>query len=100
MISRNNLVPGRPRPRSHPQTNLDELRQLVLAAFADCSAAAAERLRDRARSMHSARELWLLRADIYQLVARQHCQFEAARRINALLPAFSGWLPEAALTRV
>jgi hypothetical protein len=41
----------------------------------------------------------LLRGDIYQLVACEHCEAEARRRINELLPALKGRVPAAASAR-
>ena len=45
-------------------------------------------------------DLWLLRSDLYPCVSRTCDQAEAARRINALLDTFSGWLPATQLARV
>jgi hypothetical protein len=59
-----------------------------------------ERLHWRIDAACTAQHLWLLRGEIFQLVSREFCQQEAARRINALLPAFSSRLPERMLTRV
>ena len=89
--------PGDP---TAPDTRLDGIRQLILAALADCGSHAAERTRLQARNMRSGSDLWLLRGEIYQLVACEHCEAEARRRVNALLPAFKGWVPAAALTRL
>jgi hypothetical protein len=79
---------------------LEGIRQEMLAALADCGSGAAERIRLKARSMRSGADLWLLRGEIYQLVACRHCEAEARRRVNSLLPAFKGWVPAAALTRI
>lgn len=93
--------------RRHPieeaaavDARLEGIRQVMLAALADCGSSAAERIRLKARSMRSGADLWLLRGEIYQLVACQHCEAEARRRVNSLLPAFKGWVPAAALTRI
>lgn len=83
-----------------PLLSLDELKPRVVASLADCDSAVAERLRMQIRACHTAGDLWLLRGDIYQVIARRHCEFEAGRRLNELLPAFRGWLPDRALTRL
>ncbi len=83
-----------------PRADLDELRQHVAAVLSDCGGAASERMRWRVRQAAAARDLWQLRCDLFQLVASQHCQAVAARRINALLPRFEGWLPQAMLLPV
>lgn len=79
---------------------LGEVRLLLHDALGQCEGPMCERLHWRIDETHTAPHLWLLREEIFQLVARQFCQEEAVRRINALLPAFSGWLPERTLTRV
>jgi hypothetical protein len=82
------------------RADLDELRQHVALVLADCEGAACERMRWRVRQASAARDLWQMRCDLFQLVASQHCQAMAARRINALLPRFEGWLPQAMLLPV
>jgi hypothetical protein len=85
---------------AQPLLSLDEVKLRVVATLADCDSAIANRLRMQARSCHAAGDLWLLRGDIYQVIARRHCQLEAGRRLNELLPAFRGWLPDQKLTRL
>lgn len=83
-----------------PKQQLESLRFLVQDALHRCEGPMCERMRWRIEEAYTAQQLWLLRGEIFQLVARQFCQDEAVQRINALLPAFSGWLPERMLTRV
>lgn len=73
--------------------------QLELS-FQDVDGAEAERLRYKVRAAREVRELWMLRSDVHQLISRQFSQHEAARRINALLPCFTGWLPSKTLTAI
>jgi hypothetical protein len=80
--------------------DLSDLRQSMLALLADCSGVRCERARVRLQQAGSAQELWLARSEIFQLLASQHCQSQAAARINALLPAFEGWLPPRMLVPV
>ncbi|MBC5764939.1 hypothetical protein [Ramlibacter albus] len=77
-----------------------ELRQLCLGVLHDCSGPATEQLRRRLQCASTPQEIWMARCDMFQLVASQHCQSQAATRINSLLPAFSGWLPERLLAVV
>jgi hypothetical protein len=79
--------------------SVDELRRRSLDALADCTRPQAERIRAQLAKAATPQQLWLTHADIYQAVARQHCEFEAARRISALSAAFAGWLPPGALKR-
>ena len=80
--------------------DLDQLRHQLHDALQQCEGPMCERMRWRIDEAHTAQHLWQLRGEIFQLIARQFYQEEAARRINALLPAFSGWLPAHMLTRV
>lgn len=80
--------------------SLDHLRIGLLAAFEDCSGARGDRLRLKLAAARTARDLWLLRGEVFQVVADHHCQSIARDRINALLPAFEGWLPARLLAPV
>ena len=79
--------------------SVDELRRRSIEALADCTRPQAERIRCQLAMAATPQQLWLIHSDIYQAVARQHCEFEAARRLNALSEAFEGWLPASALVR-
>lgn len=79
---------------------LTEIRQHLRAVLADCTTMEAQRLQFKVQAAMSAHELWMLRSDLYECVARHHSQSEAARRINALLPCFDGWLPSRQLVRI
>jgi hypothetical protein len=79
---------------------LDDVRTAVIATLKDCDGAACERMRWRLQAAQSAQDLWLLRSEIFQMVSAQHCQAEAAARINGLLPAFERYLPARMLTRI
>ena len=80
--------------------HLEALRLQLHEALLRCEGPMCERMHWRIDAACTAQHLWLLRGEIFQLVSRQFCQEEAARRINALLPAFSGRLPERMLARV
>lgn len=80
--------------------HLGEVRLLLHDALRQCEGPMCQRMRWRIDAARTAEDLWLLRGEIFQLVARQFCQEEAVRRVNTLLPAFSGWLPERTLMRV
>ncbi len=60
----------------------------------------AERLRYKINTTITVSELWMVRSNLYQTVAKHHSQSEAALRINALLPSFQGWLPAKQLTPI
>ena len=83
-----------------PIVPLDQVRLQLHGALEGCDGAMTERVRWQIDQAYTAQDLWMLRGDIYQLVSDQFCQAEAVRRINALLPIFSGQLPGRILTRV
>ena len=93
------------RPPESPATprklqSIDELRRQSIEALADCTRPHDERIRSQLAMAATAQQLWQVRSDIYQAVARRHCEAEAVRRVNGLLQAFEGWLPPSALTRL
>jgi len=93
---------ARPEPLSMhpPSAGIEAVRAQVLATLDDCAGPDCQRLRWRLHTAESARDLWLLRGPVFQIVASQHCQSLAAERINALIPAFEQVLPTAMVTRV
>jgi len=88
------------RPAFAIKMPLTEVRQRLRAVLADCTTMDAQRLQFKVQAAMSAQALWMLRSDLYECVARHHSQSEAARRINALLPCFDGWLPSRQLVRI
>lgn len=79
---------------------VETIRQQVLALLDECEGYECERLRWRLHTAECARDLWLLRGALFQLLSSQHCQTHAAERINALVPAFQREMPARAVTRV
>jgi hypothetical protein len=86
-------APGKPMP-------MEEVRQRLMQTLKDCQVTDAQRLGIRVQATRNAKELWMLRSDLYDCIARHHSQTEAARRINGLLSCFEGWLPPGQLTRI
>lgn len=75
-----------------PLTNLETARQALRACVADCEGDAARRLRrhiDGARTHH---DLWMQRAQVYQVVSLQHGQAMAHERIEGVQSLFAGWV--------
>jgi hypothetical protein len=83
-----------------PQECVAQLRRQCLALLEDCQGPSCDRLRLRLQVARNASEVWLARGEIFQLVASQHCQAQAAQRINGLLPLFEGRVPARLLTPV
>jgi hypothetical protein len=95
-----NSLPGESQPAVAAPSSVDELRRRSLDAIADCTRLNDERIRAQVGRAVNAQQLWQLRSDLYQAIARKHCEAEAARRLNELLPAFEGWLPPGALRKL
>ncbi|MCW5651517.1 MAG: hypothetical protein KIS62_17360 [Ramlibacter sp.] len=79
---------------------LPEVRERLQQTLRDCASPDARRLHYRLQAAGSVKEFWMMRSDLYECIARDHSQAEAARRINALLPCFDGWLPSRLLVRI
>ena len=77
-------------PAAARRLPLEQIRQRLYSALSDC--------KDNVAA--SPPELWLLRCDMHQCIARVHDQAEATRRINALLDAFEGWVPAGQLAEI
>lgn len=90
------------RKRSAPNTiaspnDLRLARSAMLRSVHDCSCMATQRLHRRIRLAGNHRELWALRADAYNVIARGHCQSIAAERIHDMAHLFHGWVDRAEL---
>lgn len=68
---------------------LPAARQDFLAALDGMAGSGAQDLRLRAEHAHSLRELWHLRAELYNLIARQRSQAEAERRLAVVNQHFT-----------
>ena len=75
------------------------LRHLLLGVLDDCEGFEVDRLRWRLHMAERAQELWLLRDAIFQVVSAEHCQEQAAARLQGLMPAFCQVLPEGLIAR-
>ena len=73
-------------------TNLKTARQAMHACLADCDGEAADRLRRHIDAARTHRDLWMQRAQAYQVVSLQYGQLQAHARIEALQPVFTGWV--------
>ena len=79
---------------------IEQIRHQLHQTLHDCKSIDAQRIIFRINTADTPADLWLLRSDLYQCISRARDQAEAARRINALLATFSGWLPAAQLTLI
>ena len=77
--------PEPPRP-----VELDSIRCQMVRVVRGCSDHHRARAADKVMAAASATELWLLRCDLYQYLAHDLGQSEAARRVQGLQPLFEG----------
>lgn len=81
---------GAPGAAVVPSADIEGIRQAMIAAVAPCSEAHRLRAADQVGHAHSVLELWLIRADIFQYLAQDIGQMQAARQVSSLLPLFTG----------
>lgn len=75
----------RPAPRPARPIDLQHLRSALLDSVKDChSGLPTQRLHARIARATSAQDLWVLRADIHDVISRHHCQTIAVERIRHL----------------
>lgn len=99
------IIRGTFKPRSTSRkapslAELQNIRNALLRCVEDCDSAPALRLRHKIAQTQTAKELWMLRNDAFQLISQQHSQAAAAERINGLLSVFEGWLDPGQLVRI
>jgi hypothetical protein len=92
------MTPG-PLHASPSLSRLPPVRQDFLDSLSDIASTAADALSERIDQARSLRELWHLRAELYNVVAISHSQREAERRVSELNRHFptrtprSGFVP-------
>ncbi len=79
-------------------TSLAEARRALLEAVAPCTEHHRLRASWQITQASSAMELWLLRADLYDYLAQDVGEMQAAQRIALVLPCFHGLVPLAAVS--
>jgi hypothetical protein len=78
------LLAPAPGDSAPPLNRLPGVRNDFLAHLEDVQLDAAQPLRLRVDAARSLRELWHLRSEVFRVVALQHSQFEAERRLSDL----------------
>ena len=99
-IIRGTLNPRSTARKTPSLKDIQVIRNALLQSVEDCDSAPAQRLRHKIAATQTAKELWMLRNDAYQLISQQHSQSAAAARINDLISAFEGWLEPSQLVRI
>lgn len=87
------LLAPAPYDAAPPLAQLDGVRTDFLATIADLDSDEADSLRRRIAGSRSLRELWHLRSDLFRLVAIDHSQLEAERRVALLARHFPSRSP-------
>ena len=72
---------------------LSAIREQLTSALDDCDDRVSQRVIYQIQIAATAQDLWLLRSDIHQCIARVHSQAEASVRIDKIAKTFDGWLP-------
>jgi hypothetical protein len=71
-------------PRPAGLADLQRMRSALLETVQDCRSVPALRLHGHIARAATPRDLWALRADAHDVIARHHCQTVAAQRIQTL----------------
>ncbi len=82
-----------------PPIDLAHVRQSMLALLAPCSEEHQLRGALKIARAGSAVDLWLLRIDLYQYLAQDIGQSEAAAKVAGLQPLFGSAVPDTAAVR-
>jgi hypothetical protein len=90
------MAPG-PAESSPPPHRLPPVRRDFLDTLDDVADPAAGELADRIGRAHSLRDLWHLRAEVFNVIARFHSQHEAEHRLARLNHHFPTRAPRSGL---
>lgn len=75
-------------------SDIQSARSALLRSVKDCSGEQTQSLHRRIALAGTHRELWALRADAYNVIAKGHCQSVAAERIHDMAHFFHGWVDQ------
>jgi hypothetical protein len=79
-------------PKHKGKLPIAQIKHRMELVLHDVKSVQVSRLQYKIGATNDVNGLWMLRSDMYQLIAMVHSQSEAARRINSLLPCFSQWI--------
>ena len=92
------LLAPAPQEAAPPINRLPGVKRDFIACLNDIESAPAEALRASIRQSRSLRELWHLRAEVYNTVGCAHSEFEAERRLQRLNHHFPTRAPRPGLS--
>ena len=78
------LLAPAPQEAAPPINRLPGVKSDFLACLNDVDSPSSDALRNAIGSSRSLRELWHLRAEVYNVVGRAHSEYEAERRLQRL----------------
>ncbi len=87
-------------PMPTGRTPMVEIKKRMNQCMHDMPGIEAERLRFKITAARTVPDLWLVRSDMYQTIAKLQNQSEAALRINSLLVHFAHWMPARQLLKI
>ena len=76
------------------------IQQGLHDAINDCDDERALQIRYKIDLAQTPMQLWALRSDVHQCIARLHSERVAAARVNEIAAMFVGWIPDSQLTRI
>lgn len=79
---------------------LAQIKQALRETISDCTDVRSHRASFKIDQARTASDLWALRSELHQCIARLHSERVAAARINDMATLFTGWLPASQLTRI
>lgn len=79
---------------------IEVIREHLTALLHDCTDTSAQRIIYRINAASTPADLWLLRSDLLQCIARARNQSEAVDRINSVISVFEGWVPDSQLATI
>ena len=85
---------------SYNRLPIEKIRARLQASLQDCKDAHTQRVIYKIKQAQTPLDLWLLRSDLYQCIARVHSQSVARERINGFINIFQGWLPDRQLVLI
>ncbi len=83
--------------RANHRVPIERIRESLQTTLHDCKDMRAQRVIYKINVAQTADELWQLRSDLHQCIAKLHNQTEAAARVNSLISVFEGWVPASQL---
>lgn len=86
--------------KANSQVPIEQIRECLQTLLRDCKDMRTQRAIYKINVAQTPAELWQLRSDLYQCIAKIHSQAVAAERINSVITVFEGWVPAGQLTPV